>query len=198
MQRELGLLFRNKTIEPRLRVQVCIHQIIKVNILSFALNSVSGRRFLTDQRSSWGKSLVASRGNTPGQQWASGQGCEVIRIKSLRFPLILSLISQTTSGRLSSLGGGRCLGGDVQGVLKEHLQPKRDVPPHRGGTCNSIHILIFIDLHIIALVFSSYKSTDPWHHNLNIHSARWWHTADHQVFLLPWLISIIMVFEALG
>ena len=156
MQRELGLLFRNKTIEPRLRVQVCIHQIIKVNILSFALNSVSGRRFLTDQRSSWGKSLVASRGNTPGQQWASGQGCEVIRIKSLRFPLILSLISQTTSGRLSSLGGGRCLGGDVQGVLKEHLQPKRDVPPHRGGTCNSIHILLFIDPHIIAYTFPSY------------------------------------------
>ena len=28
MQRELGLLFRNKTIEPRLRVQVHIHQII--------------------------------------------------------------------------------------------------------------------------------------------------------------------------
>ena len=144
MQRELGLLFRNKTIEPRLRVQVCIHQIIKVNILSFALNSVSGRRFLTDQRSSWGKSLVASRGNTPGQQWASGQGCEVIRIKSLRFPLILSLISQTTSGRLSSLGGGRCLGGDVQGVLKEHLQPKRDVPPHRGRTCNFTKIRVTI------------------------------------------------------
>ena len=160
--------------------------ILKYSLLS--LNPPSGRRFFTDQRSSWGKSLVASRGNSSGQQPASWKGCEVFRISSYLSLLFFHWSAQTTSGRLSSLGGGRCLGSDVQGVLKEHLHPKRDVPPPRGGTCNSIHILLFIDLHIIA--FSYYKSTVPWHHNPINHPARWWHTADHQVFLLPWLISL--------
>ena len=140
-----------------------IHTYIKLKLVSFfllffmhlPLNSVSGRRFFTDQRSSWGKSLVASRGNTPGQQPASRQGCEVFRISSFLSLLFFHWSAQTTSGRLSSLGGGRCLGGEVQGVLKEHLQPKRHEHPHRGGTCNSIHILLFIDLHIIAYIFPS-------------------------------------------
>ena len=73
MEHELGLLLRNKTIEPRLRVQVYTI-IIKSSIFKYSLlslNPPSGSRFFTDQRSSWGKSLVASRGNSSGQQPAS-------------------------------------------------------------------------------------------------------------------------------